>query len=942
MKEQSKPYESERRQVTVMFADISGFTAMSEKMDPEEVTSIMNYCFSMMGSIIENHGGTIDKFIGDCIMVLFGVPVALEEAPQKALNTAIEMRNRLYQFNMEKNLKIPLDIHIGINTGMVIAGLVGSDEKKEYTVMGDTVNLASRLENASGKGQIYVGPLTHKHTKNEFEYKQLEPISLKGKEKPIPIFELLSVKKKIHRARLGAERMIYSEMVGRNKELDKLELHVLKAINGNGSIVSVIGEAGIGKSRLIAELRRKDAIKRVTFLEGRALSTGKNLSFHPIIDILKSWAKIEERDTDVESIHKLEKAIRSVDSEEVGEILPFTATLMGIKLTGKYAERVKGIEGETLEKLILKNIRELIVKAAEISPIVFVIEDLHWADLTSIELLESLYRLAENNRILFINVFRPGHKETGDRVLDTIKERYGNYHLEIYLEPLDENQCEVLINNLLKIKGLPAHIRELITKRAEGNPFFIEEVGRSFIDDRVVEIKDGIFRVTDKIDSVVIPETIHDVLMSRIDKLDEQTKSLLKVASVIGRNFLYRILAEVAKTIEEIDEKLDYLKGVQLILEKKRREELAYLFKHALAQEATYESILLRKRKELHLQIASSIESIFSERLHEFYGMLALHYSRGENHEKAEEYLIKAGEEALKVSASIEALYYYQEALKLYLKKHGDSGDPQKIASLEKNIALALYNKAHYVEAIEHFDKVLEYWGEKRPKNKIIVLLNFIANLLSIIKNLYFPLRRSKRIPDKIDNEIINLGEKRGLALAQVDTKRMFFDTIGVLKRVSKLDITKVENGTALYIEGSGIFSFSGVSFKLSRKILDYTKEYINKSDMKSIFFYNLFELMHDFISGNWNEEREYDENLVNRYLKTGDVYQAVIYIIFSALLRIEQGYFSDVKFLLDKMHEIGEIYDNDHARSAKYFVNTKLLLKRRRLYDALNEADAG
>ena len=255
--------ESERRQATVMFADISGFTAMSEKMDPEVVTSIMNECFEVLGSIVEAHEGTIDKFIGDAIMAVFGVPVAIEEAPQKAVNTAIEMRNRIYQFNKDKKLRTPLDIHIGINTGMVIAGAIGSSGKKEYSVMGDTVNMASRLEDVSGKGQIYIGPLTHRYTKNDFEYKELEPIALKGKEESVTIFELLSRKEKVHRARLGAERMIYSEMVGRDKEFSRLELHVRKAINGEGSIVNVIGEAGIGKSRLIAELKNKEVMKKV-------------------------------------------------------------------------------------------------------------------------------------------------------------------------------------------------------------------------------------------------------------------------------------------------------------------------------------------------------------------------------------------------------------------------------------------------------------------------------------------------------------------------------------------------------------------------------------------------------------------------------------------------------------------------------------------------------
>ncbi len=557
----------------------------------------------------------------------------------------------------------------------------------------------------------------------------MKTLPMKGQREPVRLYELLSVKEKIYRARLGSERMIESEMIGRDKELDKLEYHLLKVITGEGSIVSVIGEAGIGKSRLIAEFKKKEGIKKVALLEGRALSIGRSFSFHPIIDTIKNWAGIKEEDSPSESAHKLEKAIREVYPEAVAEIFPFIATLMGMKLTGAHAERVKGIEGEALETLIFKNLQELISKAAEQRPLVFIIEDLHWADQSSVELLGSLFRLADNNPILFIGVFRPDYVETSEKLLMTVKDRYPEFHSEIVLEALDEGRSEALINNLLRTKDLPENIRELITKRTEGNPFFIEEVVRSFIDDCVVEFKDGGLKITEKIDSVVIPESIDEVLMSRIDKLDEKTRSLLKVASVIGRNFFYKILADVAKAIEELDEKIEYLKDVQLIKEKKRLYEIEYLFKHALAQEAVYNSILPKSRKKLHLDVAKSIELVFHEKLYEFFGMLAFHYSKGEDLDKAEEYLIKAGEEALKSSASSEALHFYQEALNIYLKKYGEEADPGKVAMLEKNIAIALFNKGEYIKADEYFERVLSYYGEKLPKHPISIALKFFVGV---------------------------------------------------------------------------------------------------------------------------------------------------------------------------------------------------------------------
>ena len=933
--------ESERRRATILFADISGFSAMSERMDPEEVTAIMNECFRTMGSIVEHYEGAIDKYIGDCLMALFGVPVAVEDAPRKAVNTAIEIRNSLERLNLRKNPGFPLDVHIGINTGTVVAGSMGADGKKDYTVMGDAVNQASRLKDVAGKGRIFVGPLTYRYTRNDFDYAKLGPIALKGRKEPVTAFELLSLKERKHRARSSPERTIHSAMVGRDNELTKLEAHVKRALGGDGSIVSVTGEAGIGKSRLIAELKRRESVQGVTFLEGRALSTGKNLSFHPVIDLLQRWSGIEEGEAETESVRKLEQTVESIHRESAAEVFPFIATLMGMRLEGKHAERTLGISGVALEKLILANLRLLLSRAAELNPMVFVIEDVHWADLSSLDLLESLYRLAYGNRVLFISVLRPNYEDTGERFLRTLRERYRERHTEIHLGHLDEDECRDLIGNLLKTRGLPGQIGKLIANRAEGNPFFIEEVVRSFIDDGVVTMNNGSFEITKNIDSVVIPNTVQDLLMSRIDRLDEQTRTLIKYASAIGRNFFHRILAEVAGSIDEMDVKLVFLKEIQLILERRRMAEVEYLFKHALVQESAYESILLRYRKDIHRRIAISIENVFSSRLREFYGMLAYHYSRAEVLEKAEEYLTRAGEESLKASASREALNYYREALKLYLK-NGEITDPGKVASLEKNIALALYNKGRYAEAIEHFDRVLVCRGVRSPVNSAHEALRFIMDFLGVVITLYWPLRRRKKVPDHADMDIIQIREKRALALAQTNTKRLLTETMGILNELNRFDLAAVENGAPIFLEGCGVFCFSGVSFTIGRKILDYAKGYLDPTDVKSAFYYRFHEFLHDYLSGNWPQARDYDEALVDRSLKTGEVYHASVYTMLCGLLRTERGDFKDARLLVDKLREISELFDHDYSRGAAYLLNSLLLLKQRRLPDAVKEADAG
>jgi class 3 adenylate cyclase len=931
---QKDKIEGERKKVTVMFCDMEGFTPLVETLGPEAAYSVMDQVYEILIHQVHDLEGTVNEMTGDGIMALFGAPIALEDAPQRALWAALSIHREIAKFNEQKARTDPIRMRIGIHTGPVVVGTLGNDLRVEFKAVGDTVNLASRMEGLAEPGTTFVTEDIYKLTKELFRFEPLGERAVKGKTSVVPVYKLLSSKVEAHRPRLGLERSIYSEMVGRDTELEQLELQVLKTAQGEGSIVNIIGEAGIGKSRLVAELKKRDVIKKVNLFEGRAISTGRNLSFHPIIDLLKHWARIGEDDGGAVALRKLETAIKRVYPQGVHEVLPFVATLMGMRLTGRYAERVKGIEGEALEKLILKNMRDLLIKATELKPQVIVTEDLHWADTSSIELMESLFRLAETQRILFINVFRPDHKETGDRITKTTKERFPKYYIEIMLEPLDERMSETLIDNMLHIKGLKHAVIDQIVARADGNPFFIEEVVRSFIDEGAIMQKDGAFEVTEKIDEMVIPHTISDVLMARIDRLDEETRNLVKVASVIGRSFFYRILKEMTKSIKDIDDRLSYLQEIQLFRERKRMEEIEYLFKHALAQEAAYESILLQTRRELHLKVADAIEKVFKIRLHEFYGMLAYHYSQGEDLDKAEEYMIKAGEEALGSSASREALHYYQEALRLYLDKHGEKADPEKLAMLEKNIALALFNKGEHPDALVYFDRVLKRWGIKAPQNKILMLIKLLFDLFIVLLNMSFPSKKSRKIPDNRDNEIFDLSYKRNQTLVMINPLRTFVEQIGTIKRALRFDIEKIGNGVHVIVNGSATFSWIGC-FRLSNKFLRYSEGLIEKKNFRERFAYVVFRFLHDFFSGNWSDIQDYDEFLVDQNLKVGQLWEVTIYFCPYGSVKMSQGEFRSAYLILEKISEIAEGYEYEMARGWQLFMETALHLEYRNLYDA-------
>ena len=942
---QKDKIEGERKWVTIMFCDMKGFTPLTEKLGPEDTFSLMDQVYEILIHKVHQYEGTVNELRGDGILALFGAPIALEDSPYQAVRAAIAIHREIAEFNeKQKSIrKIPqILMRIGINTGTVVVGSVGNDLRVQFTAAGDTINMAARMETLAEPGTTYVTEETFRLTKGLFRFVALGEKAVKGKTEAIPVYKVLSEKKGIYRPRLGTERMIYSKMVGRDKELDRLELQVMKAINGEGSIVNIIGEAGIGKSRLVAELKKRDVMKRVTLLEGRAISIGRNLNYYPVIDLLKQWARIGEDDREAAALGKLETAVRNVCAENVYEVLPFLATLMGMKLSGRYAERVKGIEGEAMEKLILKNVQELLIRATILTPLVIITEDLHWADISSIELMESLFHLAENQRILFVNVFRPGYRETGDRIAKTIKEKLPVYHVEIALVPLDERMSEALITNILNIEGLYHAIIRQITQRSGGNPFFIEEVVQSFIDEGAVILKHGKFEATEKICTMAIPHTINDVLMSRLDRLEEETHNLLKIASVIGRNFFYKIIADVATTIVDVDSRLSYLKEIQIVRERRRMEEVEYLFKHALAQETTYESILPMKRKELHIKVARSIEKIFSHRLHEFYGMLAYHYSRGENLDKAEEYLIKAGEEALQSSASNEALYYYQEALGIYLKKYIDRTDPEKIAMFEKNIALALYNRGLYTESIEHFDKALNYYWGKLPKYAISAIFELMSALLHFLISLYIPFLKFRRIPTQRNIEVVDLFYKKCKALSTVDPKRFFIESLYFFKRVIRFDLTKLQFGIGIFMSASSLFSFTSISFRLSQKVLDSVKESILKDDTKLFIVYDLLETVHNYLEGNWKLIRNHDDNLVKKNLSLGEIWNVSQHLYWHGFPNIYQGSLDITESIVNRLNDIFEVYKNDISISLKYELNANMLMECRKLPDALIEVEKG
>jgi class 3 adenylate cyclase/tetratricopeptide (TPR) repeat protein len=721
---------SERKRVTVLFSDLSGYTAMSEKLDPEEVKAITTRIFGEVAKIVDRYEGFVEKYIGDAVVALFGVPKAHEDDHLRAIRAAQEIHALVEGMGSQYQERIGrrLTFHTGVATGLVVTGEVNL-EKGTHGVAGDTINLASRLSGLAKPGEILVGESTHLQSKGTFSFEGLQPASVKGKAEPVIPYRLLEEKEEPSRG-LAAQGLT-SPLVGRTAEIAAIKGCVNRLLDGQGGILSLIGEAGLGKSRIMAEIRHAFVHENLLWLEGKTLSYGQKMSYWPFREILWQYAGISEDDGTIEAWDKFETRIVDLFPDDSGEILPYLASLIGLEVKGERAKDLAHVDGESMGKQIYFSSRRFFERLGATAPLVLVFEDLHWADESTILLIEHLFPLINRVPLLICGVTRPETGIPAMRLRDTALKDHERRYTEIRLSPLSPTECTDLMNNLLAIENLPSRTRQLILTRADGNPFFLEEIMRTLVDGGAVHPENGRWRATAAIDTVTIPDTIQGVIMARIDRLDQEVKQVLKTASVIGRAFLYRVLRTIEGAIENLDKDLDRLTETELIREKQKVPELEYIFKHALVQESTYESILLKKRLELHAKVAAAIEQLFSERLDELSSVLAYHYAKAESWEKAQEYLFKAGDQAGRIAADAEALTHYQQALETYAKAFGDRWDPVQRGILERKMGEAFYRRGDYQNAMEYLQRALVYFGRPMlPTSRAGIGLGILREIL--------------------------------------------------------------------------------------------------------------------------------------------------------------------------------------------------------------------
>jgi class 3 adenylate cyclase/tetratricopeptide (TPR) repeat protein len=641
--------EGERKQVTVLFVDIAGFTALSERRDPEEVHSFMNRAFELMLAEVHRYEGTVNQFLGDGIMALFGAPIAHEDHSQRAVHAALGIRMALEAYQDELRRRgISFQVRQGLNTGLVVVGGIGSDLRMDYTAVGDTTNVAARLQAAADPGRIVISEATHRLVGGYFYTRSLGEVPLKGKAEPVRAWEVISAQVARTRLDIEAERGL-TPFVGRDRELQLLLECFEKARADHGQVVFIVGEPGIGKSRLLLEFRRRLG-DEATWVEGRSMSFGRAMAFHPLIDMLRRNFRIEEGDTEGAIVTKIERGVLRL-GEDLRPLLPYLRYLLSVD-PGDPA--VLTMDPQQRRGEIFDALRRLTIRAAEVRPQVAVFEDAHWMDQATEEYLLFTADSIPTNRVLRILTYRPAYVHSfGERT----------YHTRMALNHLSTEHSIEMAQAMLATERLPEALQTLIVRKAEGNPFFVEEVVKSLLEIGALRrVADG-YVLAKRLDEIVVPDTIQDVIMARIDRLEEAPKRTLQLASVIGREFARRLLDRLTEIRARTEEVLRELKAIEMIYEKSLFPELAYMFKHALTHEVAYNSLLVQRRRELHRLIALAIEELYADRLADQFEVLAYHFTKGEEWTKALEYLLKAAEKAAQAFATREAVVLYGQAL---------------------------------------------------------------------------------------------------------------------------------------------------------------------------------------------------------------------------------------------------------------------------------------
>src|SRR5919198_3537353 len=672
----------ERRLATVMFADLSGFTSLSEQMDPEEVKAMAHELAQKMGEEVVRFGGTVMSVMGDAVMAVFGAPVTHEDDAERAVRAALAMRDSIEQ---ETGSGLPLQLHIGVNTGLVMAGVVGSGDRREYAVMGDVTNTAARLQSAAPPGTILVGEPTYLATAHAIDYEPVDPIDAKGKQEPVPAWRAVAA-----RGRPAERAPSAGPLVGRQAELELLERLWRQAVEENQPrLVTIIGPPGIGKSRLVREFTPL-VEQGGRLYKGRSLPYGETTGYDAFSQLVQQAAGILESDPVPLARAKLNRLVRDVVQEEdAPEVTAHLQVLLGLSS-----------EGTPDKMLLFFSVRRFVEGLARSVPTVIAFEDLHWAQPALLELVESLASRVRDVPLLLLAAARPE--------LHDVRPTWGGglaRYTALPLEPLSESHCRVLAGSLLAAGGDGDTLGTLV-QTSGGNPLFLEELAAS-VAERAAGVAAG------------LPTSVQAIIAARLDALPADERQVLQEASIIGRFFWRGALEAMTEDPTGLDHVLDRLEGRDLI-RRQPRSRLAgdreFWIKHILTQEVAYQGIPKATRRAGHARVASYLEQAMGDRARDSASLLAHHWKEAGDKGKATGYLLTAAEIASRAWAKEQAVELYAEAIAM-LEEGGDRNALQR-TRLER--AVAIVGGGAFAEGAVELDALI---AETSGRTRVLALL---------------------------------------------------------------------------------------------------------------------------------------------------------------------------------------------------------------------------
>ncbi len=670
---------AERRQITVVFSDLSGFTAMSEHLDPEDVQTVMGEIFARATEIVERYSGRVDKLLGDAVMSVFGDPVAHEDDAERAIRATLEIHAAVDELSprFEDRIGTSLKMHSGVNTGVVVTS-AGAFDMADTGPLGDTINLAARLEDLSERGEILLGPETARLVSSVFELEDYGAHELKGKSGLVPVVKVVG----FSRQRTSPSRK-QASFVGRHEELGVLLGAVERVQDGQGSVIGIKAEAGSGKTRLLEEFRSRIEAD-VQWLEGRAYPYGENIPYAALIDLISNALDVGEEDTPASISAKLHSVVGPLVGDEDRVLDPF------VRLYGLPEREGAALDKDSFQDRLLESLVAVVDALCERAPTVLVFQDLHWIDPSTLEIIDRLVTTITVPAVVIAN-YRPSF-EGG---LTDMR--------EIELGVLSPRQSAQMIASLLADDEPPGELVRFVVDRTDGNPFFIEEIINSLLETGTLLQTEGGWETVGSLGDADLPTSVRGVIAARIDRLDADRRRVLREASVVGRQFLYEVIRRVATVTATLDPSLADLEHADLIRERSDPD-LEYFFKHALTQDVAYEGLLKKERMELHARAAQAIEVQFADRLGEVTETLAYHYTQAGLVDKAVHYLRAAGTKAMDRYALVEAQSHFEKAYELLVDGSGVELDSE-LVDLILDWAMLFYYRARLLDLDQILDR---------------------------------------------------------------------------------------------------------------------------------------------------------------------------------------------------------------------------------------------